>query len=322
VVSTCREAEIGLDQRSWSFWLREATEMAHCASIDSKQGPLPRSSHRTEFPAFPFQPYGIQKDFMAAIYEALDLRRIGIFESPTGTGKTLSLICSSLQWLQDEQSKVKEEKARQKALTDELAEPDWMKDFGVKKEETSKKQEERTERRRARLAKEKDRLRLEARKGISGGKVLEKQGDDDSEDAFVLDDWESEDEKGGAGGKKRKNDLSAFNSDERESEEETESKTKVEETIFASFLYLSSRPVDYSSEQPTRPLFQKPSSQSVESTASEYFQYFEDLSSCRSPLSFKANKLVATHVFTQGNLAGSRPKPDRGAVARECRKWP
>jgi chromosome transmission fidelity protein 1 len=228
------------EPKKLSFWQREATKMAHCASIaNSKQGPLPRSFHRTEFPAFPFKPYGIQKDFMAAIYETLDLRRIGIFESPTGTGKTLSLICSSLQWLQDEQSKVEEEKARQKALTDESAEPDWMKDFGVEKEETSKKQkEERRERRRARLAKEKERLRLEARKGTSGGKVLEKQGNDDSEDAFVLDDWESEDEKGGAGGKKRKNDLSAFNSDESESEEETEPKTKVEETILASSIAL------------------------------------------------------------------------------------
>ena len=37
-----------------------------------------------EFP-FPFQPYGIQKDFMRALYSALEKGCIGIFESPTGT---------------------------------------------------------------------------------------------------------------------------------------------------------------------------------------------------------------------------------------------
>ncbi len=37
-----------------------------------------------EFP-FPFPPYGIQKDFMSNIYEVLEERKLGIFESPTGT---------------------------------------------------------------------------------------------------------------------------------------------------------------------------------------------------------------------------------------------
>jgi len=34
---------------------------------------------------FPFQPYGIQSDLMSKLYEALELGKIGIFESPTGT---------------------------------------------------------------------------------------------------------------------------------------------------------------------------------------------------------------------------------------------
>lgn len=50
---------------------------------------------------FPFQPYSIQDQFMRALYSVVENRKIGIFESPTGTGKTLSLMCSALKWLSD-----------------------------------------------------------------------------------------------------------------------------------------------------------------------------------------------------------------------------
>ena len=33
---------------------------------------------------FPFEPYGIQKLFMKNLYEAIERKKIGIFESPTG----------------------------------------------------------------------------------------------------------------------------------------------------------------------------------------------------------------------------------------------
>lgn len=38
---------------------------------------------------------------MRALYSVIETRKIGIFESPTGTGKTLSLMCSALKWLSD-----------------------------------------------------------------------------------------------------------------------------------------------------------------------------------------------------------------------------
>ena len=47
----------------------------------------------------PYEPYDIQRQFMNAVYECLENGKVGIFESPTGTGKSLSLICGSLTWL-------------------------------------------------------------------------------------------------------------------------------------------------------------------------------------------------------------------------------
>ncbi|XP_034500560.1 ATP-dependent DNA helicase DDX11 isoform X3 [Ailuropoda melanoleuca] len=61
---------------------------------------------------FPFTPYSIQKDFMAELYQVLEAGKIGIFESPTGTGKSLSLICGALSWLRDFEQKKHQEEAR------------------------------------------------------------------------------------------------------------------------------------------------------------------------------------------------------------------
>lgn len=55
--------------------------------------------------SFPFEPYDIQIDFMNALYQVLDDGKIGIFESPTGTGKSLSIICGTLTWLRDYKNK-------------------------------------------------------------------------------------------------------------------------------------------------------------------------------------------------------------------------
>ena len=61
--------------------------------------PTPDPSARA-FPAFPHEPYAIQLDLMRGLYDVLERGGIGIFESPTGTGKTLSVLCSALQWLE------------------------------------------------------------------------------------------------------------------------------------------------------------------------------------------------------------------------------
>uniref|UniRef100_A0A667WAE2 Regulator of telomere elongation helicase 1 n=1 Tax=Myripristis murdjan TaxID=586833 RepID=A0A667WAE2_9TELE len=47
---------------------------------------------------FPFTPYECQKDFMTKVLECLQKKVNGVLESPTGTGKTLCLLCATLAW--------------------------------------------------------------------------------------------------------------------------------------------------------------------------------------------------------------------------------
>lgn len=71
-----------------------------------------RRQERLETPnefGFPFPPYNIQADMMRAVYEVLEGRQIGIFESPTGTGKSLTLTCAALRWLLDHEHFVRQE---------------------------------------------------------------------------------------------------------------------------------------------------------------------------------------------------------------------
>uniref|UniRef100_A0A665VJB3 ATP-dependent DNA helicase DDX11 n=1 Tax=Echeneis naucrates TaxID=173247 RepID=A0A665VJB3_ECHNA len=103
---------------------------------------------RSQFP-FPYQPYSIQEQFMAALYKTLDQGKVGIFESPTGTGKSLSLICGALSWLGDYEERKRQEAAAllqegEAALSTSTAgsstasssaEPDWITDFVQKKAE-------------------------------------------------------------------------------------------------------------------------------------------------------------------------------------------
>ncbi|XP_075234780.1 regulator of telomere elongation helicase 1 homolog isoform X2 [Lycorma delicatula] len=55
---------------------------------------------------FPFEPYDVQKEYMCKVLECLQKGVNGVLESPTGTGKTLSLLCSSLAWLEIKKAQI------------------------------------------------------------------------------------------------------------------------------------------------------------------------------------------------------------------------
>ncbi|KAI5117244.1 hypothetical protein M0805_001562 [Coniferiporia weirii] len=82
-----------------------------------------------EFNAFPHKPpYSVQVDLMRHIYTAIERRtQLAVVESPTGTGKTLSLLCSSLTWLCDDNARSR--KGKLTTLRESLGsgdDPDWV----------------------------------------------------------------------------------------------------------------------------------------------------------------------------------------------------
>lgn len=78
-----------------------------------------------EFPAFPFNPpYEIQVELMRHLYASIEQKKVTIVESPTGTGKTLSLLCASLTWLQDEKNRARKGKLSQAVAEDGIDVPE------------------------------------------------------------------------------------------------------------------------------------------------------------------------------------------------------
>ncbi|SCU98049.1 LAMI_0F12750g1_1 [Lachancea mirantina] len=85
----------------------------------------------------PYKPYEIQKDLMERIYALLEGgKKVGIFESPTGTGKTLSLICPSVTWLRENKARILKSSSNSSRETqvsgdddddsDDSDEPEWV----------------------------------------------------------------------------------------------------------------------------------------------------------------------------------------------------
>ena len=54
---------------------------------------------------------------MAALYSALESGQCAILESPTGTGKSMSLLCGAITWLRDRERETIRELEQQVQFT-------------------------------------------------------------------------------------------------------------------------------------------------------------------------------------------------------------
>lgn len=57
---------------------------------------------------FPFKPYACQEAYMGKVLDALFRSENALLESPTGTGKTLCLLCATLAWQRQQQRNLRE----------------------------------------------------------------------------------------------------------------------------------------------------------------------------------------------------------------------
>ncbi|KUF97131.1 Drug/Metabolite Transporter (DMT) Superfamily [Phytophthora nicotianae] len=129
-----RYEAISIRSLSSTFTIRMAED-----TVDGG-APVSTDAMGGEFFSFPYEPYSIQLDLMRQIWTTLEQGHCGIFESPTGTGKSISLICGALTWLTkhtDEyglQQSVAKAKvtATERDTRKKSAEPSWLDDFEQK----------------------------------------------------------------------------------------------------------------------------------------------------------------------------------------------
>jgi chromosome transmission fidelity protein 1 len=145
----------------------------------------------------PYEPYPIQTQFMTSVYDCIQQGKIGIFESPTGTGKSLSLICGSLTWLRHHKRDEIDAIIQQGDVDDD--EPEWILEH-ARKERRERAVQHRQELEQ-RLARIRDRER-KLKKRFDSGEPLSKRQKTDHisreeqvhEDHFALDEYESDSE--------------------------------------------------------------------------------------------------------------------------------
>lgn len=145
----------------------------------------------------PYEPYDIQDQFMNAVYDCLQDGKVGIFESPTGTGKSLSLICGSLTWLRDHKKQTFEDGLA--ADTGDGDEPEWMLEYARKqRKQAALARRRELETRIAKIKEKEKRLKQRYQTVEPVSKRRKVASEDTTEDAdearFVLDDYESDQE--------------------------------------------------------------------------------------------------------------------------------
>uniref|UniRef100_A0AAQ4PPV0 Regulator of telomere elongation helicase 1 n=1 Tax=Gasterosteus aculeatus aculeatus TaxID=481459 RepID=A0AAQ4PPV0_GASAC len=80
---------------------------------------------------FPFTPYDCQKDYMGKVIECLQKKENGVLESPTGTGKTLCLLCATLAWREHFKDTISARKIAEKLQGQEMFSSTPMSSWGT-----------------------------------------------------------------------------------------------------------------------------------------------------------------------------------------------
>ncbi|KAM0427939.1 hypothetical protein ACHAPT_007399 [Fusarium lateritium] len=140
----------------------------------------------------PYTPYDVQEQFMKTVYNVLETGngQVGILESPTGTGKSLSLICASLTWLRNHKSNQFEESIQESAEAYK-DEPPWLVEqlLRRKREELVGRWEEREKRLEALRLKEKAlEERARKRRRIEDSETFHRSRVEDEDAEWLLDD--------------------------------------------------------------------------------------------------------------------------------------
>lgn len=168
----------------------------------------------------PYSPYDVQLEFMKAAYDVLNHGegQVGILESPTGTGKSLSLICASMTWLRDFKRRAFEASTQIDPKEAE-GEPDWIIEQMLrrKRNELVAKWEEREARLEAIRQKEKatEERGSKRRRIDRPGATSRSQEADEEEAEFLIDDWEEGDGAGAARSSDDKDGLDGLSKETR-----------------------------------------------------------------------------------------------------------